>query len=468
MSTAAPIRRRGVPGAIVRHAAAGVARTGLDRAYEYAKQPFQLGGTSPAFLAFFSYLFVVTTLRIPIGTETMVIALLTLPMERTKLQVPSVAIWTFVMVGWSFLGWSKTEYPDIVLVQMTEFAKVCLVMLVAVNVITTRSRLRMLLAGMMIFFATYPLRGTLVNYVLGETLNGRAIWNGTYANPNDLAGFCVLQLSVALAVLEAEKTLWLRRAAIACAFLLPLVVILTASRGAFIALIVFVIVSAKRNWAIVKSKLWVVVLLGIVISYAGSDKIFARLGTINVAVSGDAGAADDEGSAQQRLEIWKVAEGIIAENWLTGVGIGAYNDAHFIMAQRPGYSPSAIGKRDTHSTYLNVLAETGVIGFGFFVLLLGVTLKRSRIARKEAGAASSTLKAQLLWLEIGLYGFLVAGIWGTYGKLGPLYVHVAIVWCTAGLLQEQTANVARGGTPVRRIRGTSPPTAIPPLARAGV
>ena len=133
MSTAAPIRRRGVPGAIVRHAAAGVARTGLDRAYEYAKSPFQLGGTSPAFLAFFSYIFVVTTLRIPIGTGTMVIALLTLPMERTKLQVPSVAIWTFVMVGWSFLGWSKTEYPDIVLVQMTEFAKVCLVMLVAVN-----------------------------------------------------------------------------------------------------------------------------------------------------------------------------------------------------------------------------------------------------------------------------------------------------------------------------------------------
>ena len=466
MSIAAPIRRRGVAGSVTQ--LAGVVRSGLDDASEYAKSPFQFGGTSPAFLAFFSYIFVITTLRVPIGTGTMVIALFTLPMERTKLRMPSVAIWTFAMIAWSFLGWSKTEYPEVVLVQLTEFAKVCLVMLVAVNVLTTQARLRMLLAGMMIFFALYPIRGTLQNYALGETLNGRAIWNGTFANPNDLAGFCVLQMGVALAVLEVEKTRWLRWAAIACAFLLPVVVILTASRGAFIALVVFLAVSAKRNWAIVKSKLWVVVLLGIVIAFVGSDKIFARLGTLNNAVSGELSEADDEGSAEQRLAIWAVARGIISENWLTGVGIGAYNDAHYIMAQRPGYNPSAIGKRDTHSTYLNLLAETGVIGFGFFVMLIGVTLKKTRTARNEAGNASPTLKAQLIWLEIGLYGFLVAGIWGSYGKLGPLYVHVAIVWCTAGLLQEQSARLSRGHGPSRRLRGAPPPDAIRPVPGAGV
>ena len=466
MSSAVPIRRRWGAGPV--RQLAGVVRPGPAGASTYPKSPFQFGGTSPAFLAFFGYIFVITTLRIPVGTEMMVIALFTLPMERTKLRMPSVAIWTFAMIAWSFLGWSKTEYPDVVLVQLTEFAKVCLVMLVAVNVITTQSRLRMLLAGLMIFFALYPVRGTLQNYALGETLNGRAIWNGTFANPNDLAGFCVLQMGVALAVLEAEQTRWLRRAAIACAFLLPVVVILTASRGAFIALVVFLVVSAKRNWAVVKRKLWVVVLLGLVISYVGSDKIFARLGTLNNAVSGELSEAEDEGSAEQRLAIWAVARGIIAENWLTGVGIGAYNESHFIMAQRPGYNPSAIGKRDTHSTYLNILAETGVVGFSFFVLLIGVTLQKSRLARRNAGDASPTLKAQLIWLEIGLYGFLVAGIWGTYGKLGPLYVHVAIVWCTAGLLQEQSTRLTRGPVPLRGSRGALPPDAIPSIRGMGV
>ncbi len=466
MTAAAPIRRR--MSAAVANAAPAI-RTGIDRTGVYAKSPFVLRGTSPAFIAFFCYIFVIITFRIPIGTETMVIALLTLPMERSKIRLPSVALWTFAMVGWSFFGYGKTEYPDVVLKVMTEFAKICLVMLVAVNVVSSRARLRMLLAGMMLFFLFYPIRGTLQNYLLGETNHGRAIWNGTFSNPNDLAGYCVLQIGVALAVLEVEMMPWLKKTALACSLLLPIVIVLTASRGAFIALVVFLVVSMKRHWETVKSKLWVVILLGMVITYIGSDKIFSRLATIDDAISSDPTVADDQGSAKQRLEIWRVARGIIAEHPVTGVGIGAYNDAHYIMAQRPEYSLTALGHRDTHSTYFNLLAELGVVGFGCFVLLLGVTLNRARSARKEAKHSSPILTAQLIWLEIGLYGFLVAGIWGTYGRLVPLYVHVAIVWCTAGLLQEETAAIRRAANPPpTRRRGAHVPSSMVTVAGAGV
>lgn len=468
MTAPAQIRRRVVPGAVLQHAT-HVVRVGIDRTAEYAKSPFTLKGTSPAFLSFFCYLFVIITFRIPIGTQTMVLALITLPMERKKLQLPSVALWTFAMVAWAFFGYGKTQYPDAVIIELTEFAKVCLVMLVAVNVITSRSRLRMLLAGMMLFFVFYPVRGTLQNYMIGETNHGRAIWNGTFSNPNDLAGFCVLQMGVALAVTEVERLPWLRKAAIACSLLLPLVVVLTASRGAFIALVVFLVVSMKRNWEMMKSKLWIVILLAMVIAYVGSDKVFSRLATIDEAIAGDASAADDGGSARQRIEIWRVARGIISENWLTGVGIGAYNEAHYIMAQRPQFSLTAIGHRDTHSTYLNLLAELGVVGFASWLALIGVTLHKARSARREAGKNSPALRAQLVWLEIGLWGFLVAGIWGTYGKLGPLYVHVAIMWCAAVLLQEENAAVKRAAAPPvqKRVRGMLPHPATVPALKAG-
>ena len=449
-----------MPGAVAR--AGGAVRASLDAMSEYDQSPFTFKDTSPAFLAFLGYLFVIITFRIAVGTEMMVVALFTLPMQRTKIQLPSVVLWTFSMVGWAFFGYGKTVYPDVVLLVMTEFAKICLVVLVTVNVITSRSRLRMLLAIMMIFFFLYPIRGTLQNYIFGETNHGRAIWNGTFSNPNDLAGFCVLQMGVALAVLEVEKSRWLRRLAIACSLLLPLIVILTASRGAFIALVVFLVVSTKRNWDKVKSNLWVLILLGMAITYVASDKIFSRLATIDDAVSNDPSVADDQGSAKQRIEIWRVARGIIAENWLTGVGIGAYGEAHYIMSQRPEYSLTALGKRDTHSTYLNILAELGVVGFGCFVLLLGVTLNKARVARKGAGASSPALRVQLVWLEIGLYGFLVAGIWGSYGRLVLLYIHVGVVWCTAGLLQAETLRLKRAAAPPAvRVRGMRTPMIAP-------
>ncbi|MEO8621551.1 MAG: O-antigen ligase family protein [bacterium] len=455
-----------MPGAVIVSQTGRIVRSGLNTAAEYAQSPFKMKGGSPSFFAFFLYIFVIITFRIPIGTECMVIALLMLPMEGNKLHVPSVALWTFAMVGWSFYGYGQTLYPDIVLLTMTEFAKVCLVMLVAVNVISSRSRMRMLLAGMMIFFLCYPIRGTLQNYLLGETNHGRAVWNGTFSNPNDLAGYCVLQMGVSLAVLEVEKKVWLKRVAIACSLLLPLVVVLTASRGAFIALVVFLIVSMKRHWAIVKSKLWVVIMLGMVITYVGSDKVFSRLATIDEAVAGKTTMEEDGGSAKQRIEIWRVARAIIAEHPIFGVGIGGYNEAHYEMANRPGFALTALGLRDTHSTYLNIMAELGFVGFGCFVCLIGVTLNRARKARKEAGNSSPALTAQLIWLEIGLYGFLVAGIWGTYGRLVPMYVHVAIVWCTAGLLQQETARLKRGAEPARQMRGMRKPVAVVPLAGA--
>jgi O-antigen ligase len=461
MTAIAPIGRRRMPAKPTNPMVNRVAT-----AATYSDSPFKLSGTSPSFIAFFCYLFVIITFRIPVGTETMVVALVALPMERTKLHIPSVAVWTFAMVGWSFLGYGKTDFPDVVIVFLTEFAKICLVVLAAVNVVTSKARLRMILAGMMLFFASYPLRGTILNYLTGVTAgDGRVAWNGSFANPNELAGMCVLQLGVALAVLAVERALWMRVAAIGCTFLLPIVIVLTGSRGAFIAMVVFLVVTFKRNWAVVKSKLWAIILLGILISYLGSDRIFTRLATIDDAVAGDPSAVADQGSAKQRLEIWRVARALIKEHWLTGVGIGAYGEAHSVMQERPGFSATAVGKRDTHSTYLNILAELGVVGFSFFGLIIYVTLKKAHAARKAAAGLSPALTAQLVWLEIALYGFLVAGIWGTYGRFMLLYIHVAMLWCAAAMLEEETATLTRAPV-TRRMRGMGAPVAIAPAANA--
>lgn len=436
--------------------------------------PISLKNLTPAYVAFCAYIFAIITTRVPIGTAAMATAILTLLMEPTKLRFPRVLMFAFALVAWAFVGYGTTNYPDEVADQTYEFIKVCAVVLVAVNVLTTRARLRLFLLGSMVAFFIYPARGTLQNYFMGETLQGRAIWNGIYANPNDLAALCLLQLGLVLGVIETERKKWVRSFAMLMGVLLPLIIVLSQSRGAFLAIAAFAGILAKRNWGLVKKKLPIVIAVCALIVIIAPDKAFRRFATIadgtdrsgggkaqGFAVENSVGQAEDldAGSAEQRVEIWKVARSIISENVITGVGLGAYAKTHNDYAQRPEFrGGSAIGARDTHSTYLNILAELGIVGFFCFMGIMYETVTAARASQTLARTVSPRLAVQLFYLEVGLYGFLVAGIWGSYGKLIPLYVTVATVYVAARLLREEIAERAARAVP----RPTSP------FARRGV
>lgn len=464
--TAPPIRRRMVPGA------AAMQRVGRSlqplRAGVFSDSPFTLSGTSVSLLAFLLYIVCITTVRVTVGTESMIVAIVFLLMEK-KLILPRIVVWAFALVVWAFIGWSTTEYPSTVWNEIQEFSKVCLVVLVAMNVMTTRKRMRLLLSWTTFWFVVYPMRGTLMNYFTGNTLDGRAIWNGTYSNPNDLAGLCLLQLGISLGLLVTEKKPWIRLMNFSCVVLLPLIVILTQSRGAFVASLVFVVLLVKQNWETVKKRLPLIIALGVLIVAIAPDKAFERLTSASIEVN-DLEYIDpekvsiDNGSAAQRWLIWKIAATIFIEHPVMGVGLGAYQPTHGVVSIRKEFLGQAVGKRDTHSTYLNILAELGVVGFICFSMILYITLTSSYRARKLAKATQPALAMQQLYLEVGLYAYLVAGIWGTYGKLVPTYFYISIVCVSAKLLVEEVAP-ARGVRSGRMRRGLAP---VVPTEATGV
>jgi hypothetical protein len=51
--------------------------------------------------------------------------------------------------------------------------------------------------------------------------------------------------------------------------------------------------------------------------------------------------------------------------------------------------------------------------------------ERVRRAARRVVPADALL---LLYLELGLLAFLVAGIWGSYESLPPTYVHLVLIW----------------------------------------
>jgi O-antigen ligase len=189
--------------------------------------------------------------------------------------------------------------------------------------------------------------------------------------------------------------------------------------------------------------------MAVLVYLVAPDSVWKRFSTLKTAASSeladydpetvDLATRQDQGSSEQRLAIWQVASAVIMENPLTGVGLGAYPAAHEVTARKPGFKAIAAGRRDTHSTYLNILAETGIPGFVLFASIIILTLKQARAVRRRVGKAAPALSLQLFNMEVGLYAFLVAGIWGTYGYLVPLYMHLVLIHVGSQLLLEQAA-----------------------------
>jgi putative inorganic carbon (hco3(-)) transporter len=439
--TAPAIQRRSILGA------AAAQRTSVMSAgaVGFTSNPFVGIGFSPAFVGFCAYMLAIITYRFPIGTAAMVIALVTLPFEKHQLRLPALAGLSIALVAWAFLGLTTTVYPDVVVVAVSDFAKVCAVIFVAANVLVTRSRFRAFVVGTLILWALFPIRGTIFAYFIYHgDVEGRAAWNFIYSNPNDLASLCLLELSMALGVLAVEKRPWVRMGTQLTAGLLVLVIVLTQSRGAIIALSVVGLILGRKYIRDVRAIISVVILAAFVFLIA-PDSVWRRFSTIKEATNTeyldpetvDLATRQDQSSSQQRLAIWDVATSIVSENIFTGVGLGAYRNAHEVMAQRPRFDPAARGPRDTHSTYLNIMAETGIPGFVLFVAIIVLTLKDSRAARKKMGAVAPAFALQLFNMEVGLYGFLVAGIWGSYGAMVPTYVHLVLMHVASKLLLEQ-------------------------------
>ena len=47
------------------------------------------------------------------------------------------------------------------------------------------------------------------------------------------------------------------------------------------------------------------------------------------------------------------------------------------------------------------------------------------------------LALQVFNLEAGLYGFLIAGIWGSYGALVHTYIFLTLIYVSATLLEKE-------------------------------
>lgn len=399
------------------------------------------------FSAFFAFAGGVIASRLTIGQPMIILGLIGVLMQTEPMRVGPVPSLLVLWTAWSALGYFSSPYPDSVVDPLLQLLKLCVIAFVGVNALRTRGQIRAYCIFLLFAFLIYPGRGTLLNWITGANVveGSRAVWNGIYANPNDLAGVCLLLISVALAVFAGEQNRRYRLAALATAGFIAFIIFLTQSRGALIALSVFVVVALKRMPKQQRVRAVLVAgALGTLVIFFAPSSVWDRLsGLSNVTDTENLAQVDKTGSAEQRFEIWKVARTIIAEHPITGVGIGAYPEEHEQVAMRPQFNPTARGPRDTHSMYFNVMAETGIPGFLILTCLLLVTVRYVERIRRRAASLLPQQALQIQFFELGLLAFCVAAIWGSYAKLNVLYLHLVLMWAAAKAAERELAQLPR-------------------------
>lgn len=187
-------------------------------------------------------------------------------------------------------------------------------------------------------------------------ISGRAV--ATLGNPNVLGEYLILIIPIAVAMIFGFGEGLRRLPAVFCTGILGACLILTWSRGAWLALIlaglVFLLVWNKRSLWIMFAGIVSIPILPAVLP----DSIVSRFSSIgNMADS----------STSYRVYIWRATVNMIKDNFLSGIGIGETAwDAVYPMYTYMGIEAAP----HSHNLYLQILLELGIFGLAVFLLFL--------------------------------------------------------------------------------------------------
>jgi putative inorganic carbon (HCO3(-)) transporter len=397
-------------------------------------------------LAIFTFFYV--TQRLPeLFTEFGIyLALLGLVLRPQGLGFAPPLRWAVVFLLWALVTALFAIAPELAWPALIERLKALVILFVVVNTLRTPQQLRFYILLILVAFVIYPARGTLLGYVHGNTVVGRAVWNKIYSNSNDLAAITLLMLGLALAVATVKtQDVRVRRAAVALVPVALLIILLTQSRGVFIGLLVgfvpTVLSRMRRRPTIAGPVLTVILLAAVLVPTTAWHRLegITKLTSSQPVREADKYAQFAANSAAERLEILKNGWHIFTDHPVVGVGIGCYKEANVL------YAPT-LGRRDAHSTYVGLAAEMGFPGLLVWLGLVGSVLIQVRRRRARLEADDRTI--QILWIERAVIGYLVAGFFGSYAGLTIFYLFLGILWAASNVLGSDTTEPGR--PPARR------------------
>ncbi|MCA9560223.1 MAG: O-antigen ligase family protein [Myxococcales bacterium] len=285
-------------------------------------------------------------------------------------------------------GFSFAFFKDV-------FVKIAILYLLITNLVDSPKRAVIFQTAVALctgYLGFYAYRAKLTG--TADIEGSRAAFVGILGDPNDLALTLLMSVFFCFAAWRRSRGP-LRLFFFALLFLHIAGLIATQSRGGMLGLVAASYVFFKDR---VKNKALV---LAAVIGVGGLFLVAAGLKS-RATVSSDG----IDASAQGRLDAWKAAGRMFVRSPAWGVGVEMF------AWQYPNYAWDAWDQRpkETHNMYLKALAETGLLGFVPFAMLLWLTWRSAGLLQVRSSRAppDSLERAVLESQQANLTGLLVS------------------------------------------------------------
>ena len=264
-------------------------------------------------------------------------------------------------------------------------------------------------------------------HIYGEVFEPRLA--GPLGDPNFFAQALLILVPLALVMAAEARRPRARAAALAAAGLVTAAVVLTYSRGGALALGCVLALSLLAGSARLKH---VAIGAGLIVATALLlPSAFARrLETIAQILPGQEDVLRPDSSFEQRKLLTRVAWLIFLDHPLLGVGAGNYTVHFDDYAQEVGSLSreyEELGERHyPHNLYLEIAAETGLVGLAAFGAAVASCFAGLRAARRASHAGGDRASAALArGLEIAVVGYLLSSLF-LHGH------HIRYLWLLLG------------------------------------
>ncbi len=310
-----------------------------------------------------------------------------------------------------------------------EFLKVVLIFIVMINVLRTEKRMKGL--WILVLVATCILSiNAIMAYRLGQfELGGLRIKGsigGLFDNPNDLALHLVTMVPIALVFFFSARNPLTKIIFLSVAILNVGGIVVTFSRGGFLALIAAITVLL---WKLVRSSRWLLILVApaLVIAFI----VFAPGGyRTRLSTTGD-------DSSMARFDDLKRSVFIASRHPFLGVGM----DNYILFSN---------ANKSTHNAYTQVAAELGAPAAIIYILFVIAPFKGLRRIERQSYQSKSMRRFHYasITLQASLVGFMVASFFASVAYLWYIYYLVAYAVCLRRIyelaVERDTATASAG------------------------
>jgi O-antigen ligase len=370
---------------------------------------------------------------------------------------PGLTYLLVAFIGWNTISIAWSQSHSDTLSSVMRYSLNAILLPVAFTAIRTRRDMVRILAAVVVGASVAAVSAILSPPAEESAISGRAA--GTIGDPNELAAALVVGLAVATAFAVNRYISPALRALSAMSAVLCLAgILLSLSRGGLVGLAAALVIAvvASGRWRVRVLSVCAALAAFAVGYFAFIASLPAKERVLNVSAGGGTG----------RLDLWTVGFRMISAHPFNGVGSGQFANSSVHYLLRPGI----IARGDlilstpkvAHNTYLNVVAELGLVGGLLFAAILvtcvGCAVVALRQLRRDGDERMEILARGLV---VGIGGYLVTLMFisENYSKLMWILLALGPVLLAVARTQGEEPEPAVAGA--RRGRGLVVATSLP-------